>query len=158
MIEENATVIAIDNDKIIVESQVKSTCSSCQQVDNCGSGQISKAIPHRKLTVKLENHLNLTIGDLVVLGIPEHQLLKSAWQVYFMPLLGLLFCAGLGQFISHYFALTHELLTIIFGVLGAFSGFKYAKYLQNRLTEQENLAPKLLRKQVETINIVEIPS
>ena len=94
----------------------------------------------------------------MVLGIPEHQLLKSAWQVYFMPLLGLLFCAGLGQYISHYFALTHELLTIIFGVLGAFSGFKYAKYLQNRLTEQENLAPKLLRKQVETINIVEIPS
>ncbi len=91
MIEENATVIAIDNDKIIVESQVKSTCSSCQQVDNCGSGQVAKAIPHRKLTVKLENHLNLTIGDLVVLGIPEHQLLKSAWQVYFMPLLGLLF-------------------------------------------------------------------
>lgn len=156
MIEESAKVIAIENGKIVVESQVKSTCSSCHQMDNCGSGQVAKAIPHRKLIVKFDDNLNVALGETVVLGIPENQLLKSAWQVYFIPLMGLIFCAGLGEFISNNFALTHELLSISFGVVGAYSGFKYARYLQNRLSEQNNLAPKLLRKQVETINIVEI--
>ena len=156
MIEEQAKVIAIENGEIIVESKVKSTCSACQQVDNCGSGQVAKAIPHRKLTVKLANELNLVVGENVVLGIPENQLLKSAWQVYCLPLLGLILGAGLGQFITHQFQLTQELLSIILGAFGAYGGFKYAIFLQSQLTEQENLTPKLLRKQVETINIVEI--
>ena len=50
MIEEQARVIAIDKNKITVESIVKSSCSGCQQIDSCGSGQIAKAIPHKKNT------------------------------------------------------------------------------------------------------------
>lgn len=156
MLEESAKVIAIVDNNVIVESIVKSSCSACKQVDNCGSGQVAKAIPHRKLVVNLVNDLNVKLGDEVILGIPEGSLLASAWQVYFLPLLGFILFAVLGQYSSIWLNISHEFLTIIAAFIGAFIGFKFAAKLHCRLTIQENLTPKLLRKQLETINIVEI--
>lgn len=52
MIEEFATVIDVgskDQHIIRVQSNVKSTCSGCNQLDNCGSGLISKAMPQKKI-------------------------------------------------------------------------------------------------------------
>lgn len=147
MMEETATVIAINNHQVTVESQVKSSCSSCHQVDSCGSGQVAKAIPHRKLIAELSNDLNLNLGEKVVLGIPEGKLLTSAWQVYFLPLLGLFIFAGVGQLISQYYQLSHEFLTILLSFLGGFVGFKLASYFQCKLTHQANLLPTIIRKE-----------
>lgn len=154
--EETAKVVSANGDYITVESEVKSSCSSCQQVNDCGSGQVAKAIPHRKLTVECKNDLDVKVGETVVLAIPEEKLLISAWQVYFLPLIGLILFTGLMQFISSFFQLEHEIFTIVVGLIGGYLGFRLAIRLQSDLTIQQNLMPKLLRKQPETINIVEI--
>lgn len=156
MIEELATVTAIDGSNIQVESQVTSTCSSCQQVDTCGSGQISKAIPHKALKVTLPNKQNFKIGDQVVIGIPQEQLLSSAWQVYGLPLLGLIVFAFIGELTSQSFGFYNEILTVIFAFFGGWSGFKLASWLQMRPHCQAALLPKILRKHAETINVVQI--
>ncbi|MGB1261900.1 MAG: SoxR reducing system RseC family protein [Cognaticolwellia sp.] len=156
MIEEKARVVAIDNDDITVVSNIKSACSGCQQVDNCGSGQVAKAFPQKKLSLTLKSSLPLALGDDVVLGLNESALLQSAWQVYLWPLLGLLLASWLGQWLVNNEIFVHELLAIALGIAGGFCGFILAKRQQVNSATCAKLAPKILRRENQNIAITEI--
>ena len=156
MIEEMATVVAINKDNVTVESQVKSSCSSCQQVDNCGSGQIAKAIPLQKLTVEVSTQLPLRVGDHVVLGLPEKGLLQIAAQVYLMPLTGLIAGSALAQWFMVQGILTHELYAILLGLSFGYGGYRLAKYWQKSSHKTQLLQPKILRHLSQTIAVTEI--
>ena len=145
MMEEKATVVAIEKGIITVQSQVKSTCSSCQQSDTCGSGIVAKAIPQKTLTVTLISELSMNVGDCVILGIPENEVLKTAWQVYLWPLIGLIVSSAVGQKLVEIQVLPHELFGLVLGVLGGYLGYRFAKYWQNRAGSMELLQPKVLR-------------
>ena len=145
MLEELATVVAVGKDTVTLTSKIKSTCSSCQQVDTCGSGQVAKALPHKQLTVDVVKTCDVKIGDTVVLGIPEDALLTSAWQVYLLPLVFFIGSAGIAQWLTAYFAFEHELLVILTAGVGGYSGYRLAKYLQQACIFANNLQPKLLR-------------
>ena len=43
MLEENGTVIDIEDGVVWVQTQIKTTCGQCQAKDNCGAGAIAKA-------------------------------------------------------------------------------------------------------------------
>ena len=148
--EELATVTAINNDKITVVSQIKSSCNSCSQVDTCASGQVAKAIPHKQLSLTLsktrsiENE-TINVGDCVILMLPEVDLLRSAWQVYLLPILGLFILSALGQWLTLEGILAPELMALALGVSGGYFGYKLAKYFQSTSINQEKLQPKILR-------------
>ena len=144
MMEELATVIAINQDKITVQSQIKSACSGCQQVDNCGSGQVAKAIPQRKLTLEIVSTLPMRVGDTVVLGVPEQALTLVAAQVYLFPLAGLIIGAGLGQWLVEQGVLAHELYAIAFGAIGGYLGYRLAHWRQKITDKSSLLTPKIL--------------
>jgi len=167
MIEENATVVSIHlaenetdervvNNKITVESEIKSSCSGCKQVDNCGSGQVAKAFPQPKLSLDLYTDLSVKIGDTVVIGLSDKHLLLSAWQVYLWPLLGLVIASVLGQWFVENEILSHELFAIAFGVFGGYLGFCLARHQQKRGKYCDFLIPRILRINHSSINIVEI--
>ncbi|TRX54531.1 SoxR reducing system RseC family protein [Thalassomonas sp. M1454] len=156
MIEEVATVTAIDGDIITVKSTIKSTCHSCHQQDDCGSGQIAKAIPHKALTTKLTTSLQLNVGDEVVLGLPENSMLTSAFEVYMLPLFGLVLFAAFGQFTLVESYELHELFALFFAVIGALLGFYLAKYRQSNTQVAANLQPKIMRKCANTIPVKQI--
>ena len=157
MVEELARVVAIEQQNITVSSEIKSTCSSCSQVKSCANGQVAKALPQKQLQATISyNSDDLVIGDMVVIGIPEGKLLLSAWQVYFFPLLGLLSFAGLAQLLSNQFQLQGEWLVILCALCGVYSGFQLAHKCQNRLNQQESLAPRILRKQLSANNCLNV--
>lgn len=156
MIEESATVVAIENDNVTVTSELKSACSGCQQVDNCGSGQIAKAFPQKQLTLTVKSTLPLNIDDKVVLGLNESALLSSAWQVYLWPLLGLLIASWSGQWLVNSGFFPHEFFAITFGFCGGYAGFLLAKQQQSKLHKCAELAPKIIRRQNQNIVITEI--
>ena len=156
MIEEQATVVAIDNDNVTVTSLIKSACGGCQQVDNCGSGQVAKAFPQKKLSLTLKSSLALKLGDNVVLGLNESALLQSAWQVYLWPLLGLFLASWLGQWLVINSILPHEIFAIMLGAIGGFCGFTLAKKQQIKSTACAKLAPKIIRRENQNITITEI--
>ena len=148
--EELAEVIAIESGMISVVSQIKSSCSSCSQVSTCASGQVAKAIPHKKssFTLPVSSLLNneLTqVGDCVVLTLPEIDVLQSAWQVYLLPIIGLLSFSAMGQWLIMQKVLSHELLALGIGLAGGYLGYRLAKYLQNHSEHQDKLQPKILR-------------
>lgn len=156
MIEENATIIAIKGEKITVTSELKSACSGCQQVDNCGSGQVAKAFPTKQLFLTVKSSLPLQLGDKVILGLNESALLSSAWQVYLWPLFGLLIAGWFGQWLLNINMFSHEIVAIFFALIGGYSGFLLARNQQRKLHHCSELAPKILRHQSQNIIITEI--
>jgi sigma-E factor negative regulatory protein RseC len=159
--EELATVTSNDNGLITVVSQVKSTCNSCSQVDSCASGQVAKAIPHKRLSFtlslpkSLENH-KVSVGDCVVLTVPEIDVLQSAWQVYLLPVFGLFSFSALGQWLVQENILVHELIGLAIGILGGYLGYRLAKHLQSNPNKQNNLQPKILRILPSVLNVEDI--
>lgn len=148
--EELATVTEISDDKITVVSQIKSTCNSCSQVDSCASGQVAKAIPHKRLSFTLSkpsslNDTSIQVGDCVVLTVPEIDVLQSAWQVYLLPILGLFLFSGLGQWFIQVQILPHELFALALGVFGGYLGFRFAKILQSHPLKRKRLQPEILK-------------
>lgn len=90
MITETATVTNIDGDEVTVSASVKSGCSQCQVADDCGTSSVAKAFTPRQQLLVLRSPLPLKVGDLVLLGIPEQQVLLASWMLYVVPLLMLI--------------------------------------------------------------------
>jgi len=150
VIEEIATVTAINERTVTVTSQIKSSCSGCAQVDSCGSGQIAKAIPQRQLILTLPypkeiDSNTLNVGDCIILGLPENDVLASAGQVYLLPLSGLIAFSAFGQWLLNQHFFIHELFALAFGLLGGFLGYRLAKYRQKKGRRALKLQPKILR-------------
>lgn len=147
MITEVATVNQIGNEWIDVTSEIKSTCSSCQQVDNCGSGQVAKAFPQKSLSLRLSTRdfsSALSIGDKVKIAIPQDKLLASLARVYGLPLLFLITFSGIGQITIA--AQSHELFSIVFGLFGGYLGYRLAQRLESKQNNQQSLMPYLVEK------------
>ena len=144
MIEEKARVTAISQGTITVESIVKSTCSGCQQLESCGSGQIAKAFPQKKTTYTVTSEIPVKIGDRVTIGLSEKILLTAAWQVYMWPLIGLFIGSFLGQFLLNINLLSHELWAIPLAILGGYLGYSLAKRQQTFSLDKPEWLPTLL--------------
>ncbi len=145
MIEETAKVIAIKNRHITVESVVKSSCSGCQQIDSCGSGQVAKAFPQKKLLMQFSSDFPVNLGDIVVIGLSEAILLKSAWQVYMWPLLGLIFGALAGQSMVEQGLVNHEIVAIALSFVFGYLGFYLARRKQSSMASSRQWSPVILR-------------
>jgi|GEM_PF-542148 len=160
--EELAEVVDITSSHVTVVSQVKSTCNTCSQADTCASGQVAKAIPHKKLSLKLpypgslvsaDKNQKIYVGDCVILSLPETGVLQSAWQVYLLPILGLIIFSAIGQMLLLKNILSHELLALLLGMLGGYLGYRLAKYWQNQNSQQSKLQPKISRVLPKLIDI-----
>ncbi|KGJ89077.1 positive regulator of sigma E, RseC/MucC [Colwellia psychrerythraea] len=149
MIKELANVVANKAGQVTVTSQIKSTCSSCAQVDSCGSGQIAKALPQAKLTLTLPYDIKkfgktLEQGDCVVLALPEKHVLSSAAQVYLLPLFGLIAFSAVGQWLYKQQIVPHELIALGLGLFGGYLGYRFAKFNQEQGKQSEKLQPKII--------------
>ncbi|WP_394172213.1 SoxR reducing system RseC family protein [Thalassotalea litorea] len=146
MIEETARVTRVEGNQVDVESVVKSGCSSCQQIDTCGSGQVAKGLGVRHMKLTLTTELELLVGDEVVIALPQSQLLSAALQVYILPLIGLIAAGAFGQFFLVQQWALHELSALALAVIGGVSGFYLARFMQQQPKRKQALEVKILRK------------
>ena len=92
------------------------------------------------------------------MSVPEEDVLRSAWQVYLLPIFGLFSFSALGQWLVQEEVLAHELIAIVIGTVGGYLGYRLAKKLQSDPIKQKKLQPKILRvlpKPLEVDNINE---
>ncbi len=151
MTEELAHIVAIEKNTLLLRSHIKTTCGSCAQIDTCASGQVSKALPKRQRTytvpfVSQEAIPDLTVGDDVVVEIPEGTMLSSAGQVYLLPITGLIFFSALGQWLVDNHIFTHELYALNLGIVGGYLGYCLAKYRQKHNDHACKLQPQIVKK------------
>ena len=87
---ESATVVAIKEDGVWVETHRQGTCNACSANKGCGQGLMTRLLPGRAhyvwaLTEAGEGEC-LAVGDRVEVSLPDDVLLKASAIVYLLPL------------------------------------------------------------------------
>jgi len=137
MLEETATVVAVENDSVWVESESRSACSQCSST-HCSSSALSQLFSVQRNRLRLDNDLDAQVGDQVVIGIPDELLVRASVWGYLFPLLAMVgfAIAGNAWHLS-------EGLQVLLAMLGLAGGF-YSVRLATR-GKQQKFQPQLLR-------------
>ena len=120
MIEETGVVVTKEGDFVWVETQVKTTCGSCQANESCATSVVAKAFSSSPNHVQLKVPCDIQVGQYVKIGIDENALIQASWKVYILPLLLMIITASLFNWL---FPAVHELIALLVSVLAALGGF-----------------------------------
>ena len=141
MIEEIGVVSDIQqqgNGQVVwVETQIKSTCGSCEAQSNCGTGVIAKVFAKKRETLRFEFNDMVNLGQKVKLGIPEENLLKASFLMYLIPLFVLVLSALLAQTTLPLVGLETEVWTILMTFIVTFTSFMIVKRYLNKNDNQD---------------------
>lgn len=142
MANEYVQIVAVEDDTVWVKCQTQSACQSCSAKSSCGTSVLAKAFPVRtqELGVKVEPAHQFQVGQTVELTVTDNVILSAAFQVYLLPLLGLLLGAVLLPLIVA--AQWAELSSIIGGAAGLILGLWFAKTSYKRAHTQHQVSIK----------------
>ncbi|PHS20180.1 MAG: hypothetical protein COA86_02510 [Kangiella sp.] len=137
--------------RIITKNQL--ACGSCQLSDSCGNGLIEKYLSGKVFESQLINTLNAKVGEQVVIEIPISSVTKASLISYFVPILGLFVFALIGESVSNmflfeYFGIeseSNQFVTIMFALIGLFTGFMITKYYNHKSKYHEQYQIKMVR-------------
>ncbi len=125
MIKEQGRVVAVEEGTVWIETERKSTCSSCSAKNGCGQHLVDKYRTKKTHSyIRASSELSLAEGATVVVGIPEAALVQASILAYLLPLLFMM-AAIWGINLSG----LHELLAIPAALAGLALGFVPAKLL-----------------------------
>ena len=148
MIEEIGIICAIEQHNsqqvILVETQIKSTCGSCEAQSNCGTGAIAKVFATKRETLRFRLNEIVEVGQKVSLGIPEENLLKASVMVYCLPLFSLVLSALAGQTLLPLLGLMAEGWLILFSAICTYLTFRFVRRFLSRSDEGE-FHPRILK-------------
>jgi sigma-E factor negative regulatory protein RseC len=147
MIEEIGIISHIEKNQqtqvIWVETEIKTTCGSCQAQSNCGTGSIARALARKREKLSFEYSSPVVVGQKVQLGIPEGNLLKASVLVYMLPLFSLVLSALAAQYLLPSLGLTAEGWVVISAFLSALLTFRaVSRYLNQG--QSEDFHPRIL--------------
>ena len=129
---------------VLVETQIKSTCGSCEAQSNCGTGAIAKVFASKRETLRFRLNEMVEVGQKVSLGIPEENLLKASALVYCLPLFALVLSALVGQSILPLIGLIAEGWLILFSAFSTYFTFRFVRRFLSR-SDQGDFHPRILR-------------
>ena len=149
MVEQEARVVMVEGDLLVLEAETKSSCNACEVKSGCGTSVLSQWVGKKFTRFQAKNTVNARVGDQVMVGLSETALVGGSLAIYFLPLLGMIV-----------FALAADLLIsqdvsardLIIG-LSAFTGFGAVLVLCRKMLANERfkreLTPVVLRKVIE---------
>ncbi len=100
MLEEQALVVGIEQDRALLEIVRRSPCGLCGQTKGCGISVLGRIFGHRNNVFRAFNPLNARVGDQVVVGVNERALLVTSLVVYGVPLLLVMMGAATGTWLA----------------------------------------------------------
>lgn len=146
MIEENATVVALKDQKVLVEVQRRSTCDACSAKNGCGTAVLDKVLGKKRTQFWLERDRELKVGDRLTLGLQETALIKGSLAVYFLPLLLMIVFAILGVTVAGQLALQNsDGVSIAFALIGFAAGMIWLRIFSHRASTDKRYQPIILR-------------
>jgi len=146
MIEEDATVIAIDGEQVLVEVERRSSCDSCQAKNGCGTAVLRKVVGNKRSQLLVKRDRDLKVGDRLVLGLEEKALVKGSLAVYFVPLLLMIFFAILGVSLAGQLTLKDpDGASMLFALFGLGLGMAWLKFFSHRIAADKQYQPIILR-------------
>jgi sigma-E factor negative regulatory protein RseC len=146
MIEEQAEVVAINGDQLVLQAQTQSACGSCSASQGCGTSLLSKVVGRKFTRFQAINNVNARVGDFVVVGIPEDALLKGSLVMYVVPVFAMMIFAILAD-TSFVESLQHrDLMIAVSAIMGLLSGSLLSRWYFQRRSSVQFFSPVILRK------------
>ena len=118
MIEETATVIAIEHGQLVLQANTHSACGGCAAKKGCGTGALSGWLGRKVVHIRAANTVDARVGDDVVVGLGEDALLSGSIRIYLLPLLALILSSLLADQLLDAGLQGRDLLVILSGLTG----------------------------------------
>lgn len=148
MIEESARVVSVEGAELVLEAEIKTSCQICSAKKGCGTSLLAEHVGRKMTRFRINNTLNASVGDEIVVGLSEQAVLRGSLLVYLFPLLSMLLAALLADAVLAEQASGRDLLV----ALAAFSALAVSVLaLRSKLAgaaSQQQLTPVALRKKL----------
>ncbi len=142
---ETARVIATEGEYAWVETQRKTACGSCSVQKGCGTGVLAKVLGNRVSRIRVINTIGAGKNELVVLGLEDGALVRSAFALYAMPLILLLLGGVAGGLLAEGLSWqSQEGATAVCGVLGLLLGFAWMRRYGHVMARDPLHQPRLI--------------
>jgi len=141
MIEETATVIEVNDQRLLLETLRQSACQSCSVKSGCGTSSLAKVVGNRSSQFAVEKTLDVKVGDKVIIAIDENALVQGSLLIYFLPLIFMLITGLVAEYLF-----VNELMTILSVVAGFISAMIFVRYFLSRSTLKKSIQPHLIRR------------
>lgn len=151
MIEEEGTVVAIHDGIAEVETVRTSSCTACHAKAACGHHAIAQVSATNRMRVFATDDFSTSIGQEVIIGIPESSLLSASILMYLVPLFGLVLGAMSSSLLSDQAGVAALLSFLGFG-----TGLLVAKTLSVKYQGNPDFHPRiigLLQPQIDVIQL-----
>lgn len=146
ILEEEAEVLRTEGRIAWIDTQRKSTCTSCSARKGCGTGTLAQVLGQRKTEMSALNPIGARAGHRVVVGISSGALIKGSLAVYSVPLILLFAMAGFGHVLgSHLHANDPQGWSIAFALLGLVVAFFWVARFGVRIRDNPQYQPVILR-------------
>lgn len=122
MIEEFAVVTKRLDGYVTLEVERRTACGLCGQKRGCGNATWGKLLGHKSQEFVAENAIDAKVGESVVVGINEREILSTVFYLYVLPLISMLVAAVLADQLFN-----NQLYVILAAALGLFLGFLWVK-------------------------------
>lgn len=147
MLQETAQVVAVQDGEVWVETERRSSCSSCAVNAGCGSAALAKVLGQRRTRVRALSDVPLSVGDRVVIGVREQAVVRGSLAVYALPVVLLLLGALAGELGARQFLWTDaELASVVLGSAGLAGGLWWLSAFSRRIRHSEEYQPVVLRR------------
>ncbi len=131
MVEEQGRVVSAEQDTVWIETERKTTCSSCNVRHGCGQHLADKYKPSSAFAyIRASSEWSLSEGDRVLVGIPESSLLKASAVAYLLPLLLIMMALWIAQM-----AQLSDGVALLFAGCALIAGFIPARKLWGQETD-----------------------
>jgi len=145
MIETEAVIVKTEHNVAFVETQRQSGCGHCDPQKGCATSTLSKFFGRKPTFFKALNPGNALAGDVVVIGVADGAVLKSALAIYLMPLIFILAGAGLGNFLATSES-TQDFNALMGAGLGMISSYIWIRFYTASVGSNKYFQPVVLRK------------
>lgn len=140
MVTKEGIITGSFENKVWVKTIRSKTCDSCDSKDSCETA--SKA---QELTIQLDNSLNASIGDRVVVGFRTAPLLKVTFLLYIFPIILLIAGAAAGDALAMKIDTDPSITSLISGFICFSFAFAVIRVINNAWAKKEEFQPYLMR-------------
>ena len=146
MLETRAIILQVEGQYALVKANRANGCEQCQG-KGCGAGKLSQLFCSKPRQFKVDNPINASIGDEVVISVAEGAVLRGIGLVYILPLLLLVMGAMLGSIGAESLG-QRDAYAVTGALFGLAGGFIMAKWIAVRQAGSR-FRPYIARRWVE---------
>lgn len=139
VVEEIATVVALEDGFAWVEAERRSACGHCGSAGSCETGSLAKLFKPSRTRLRVKDSIGLAAGDRVRIAVEGDTLIRASLTAYMLPLALLVAAAGAGTALH-----LSDGPVALLGIGGLGLGLWLSGRLTGGQAERERYSPRLV--------------